>query len=144
MTVDSHYNEKNILKRISRSNGSDVPSNSSISIVSTIRIETFESNNSIASSKPSSQNDGQASLTLKIPLQDDKTINEVDNFQNTLPDQSMILYIFFLIYSNNYYYLFLDYGNFVIVIFFSAMLILILGKNNYLFLISYVKYYIMY
>jgi len=100
MTVNSHYNEKNILKRISRSNLSSVNnSNSSSSILSTKPNENVGGINSTTSSTSFTTNvPTETSLTSGMTTlgYHNKNINEVDTFQNTLPDQSMILYFFFL------------------------------------------------
>ncbi|KAF0772354.1 Uncharacterized protein FWK35_00002614 [Aphis craccivora] len=121
MTVNSH-NENNILKRISRSNNSSLSISSITTTISTGKAENNtlpkmndESNVSIASSTSSTPNDFQTTLSPGISLQN-KNINDVDTFQNTLPDQ--------------------NYGYFVIIVFFSAMLILILGL---LFIVMYKK-----
>ncbi|CAH1724573.1 unnamed protein product [Aphis gossypii] len=121
MTVNSHYIQKNILKRISRSNLQEV--NNSISSNSTISTKPNENVggiDSIVSSTLFTTNVPiETSLTSEMTTlrHQNNSINEVDTFQNTLPDQ--------------------NYGNFVIVIFFSAMLILILGL---LFIVMYKKH----
>lgn len=100
MTVNSHYIQKNILKRISRSNLQEV--NNSISSNSTISTKPNENVggiDSIVSSTLFTTNVPiETSLTSEMTTlrHQNNSINEVDTFQNTLPDQSMILYIFFL------------------------------------------------
>lgn len=103
MTVNSH-NENNILKRISRSNNSSLSISSITTTISTGKAENntppkmnVESNFSIASSTSSTPNDFQTTLSPGISLQN-KNINDVDTFQNTLPDQSMIIYIYFFLF----------------------------------------------
>lgn len=126
MTVNSHYNENNILKRISRSNGSSLPISSITTMIPTekaLKAENINlpkinlgSSDSIANSISSTPNDFQTTLSPGILSHNNDSINEVDTFQNTMPDQ--------------------NYGNFVIVVFFSAMLLLILGL---LFIVIYKK-----
>lgn len=102
MTVNSH--NENILKRISRSNDSSLSISSITTTISTGKAENntlpkmnVESNISIASSTSSTPNDFQTTLSPGISLQN-KNINDVDTFQNTLPDQSMIIYIYFFLF----------------------------------------------
>ncbi|XP_026807084.1 uncharacterized protein LOC113549812 [Rhopalosiphum maidis] len=120
MIVDS-YNEKSIVKRIYRNNISQIV-DLNVSYYETIETTSAIPNDNSTTSE-TTRNESNillfmqtSSTPVTTPLIYINGTNEVNTFQSTLPDQ--------------------NYGNFVMVFFLSALIILILGL---LFIIIYNK-----